>query len=369
MQWRKLAVLLSLLAIGGQVSGQRVQHFLRDWQTFDDQGRLQPVVLPAPQVTAAHLRLSTEGLETFAIQVPVRPGTSLWVGNRLWRKATESEVWVVRLDSVSRAFGGEDLWIGLYHSEGSLPLSEVVLMDPFADATPPPALAGLVAPGPLDPLARHQPYRDSLVTVLVLLVLVGFSVIKLYRAWTFRAVFDIRSYLSAFGIDPRLFAQGFLRNQLLLAILPSLGWGLCWVVINEQQLSATSEHLSVGQFLWPFLRQAVLVYALLVLKLFLLYLLCAFLGESDLYERHYFEFLRALSVTIALVMSALILTRVQGIDSSQWLPYVGAVLCVGVLLRLAWVIRRNSSLAGLYLFSYLCTTEAFPLLIAWRSAF
>lgn len=123
---------------------------------------------------------------------------------------------------------------------------------------------------------------------------------------------------------------------------------------------------------WQWLKLSVIVFFVLVAKVFLIFVLTRLFDMRGMARFHFFNWIRLLLVTLG---AATIILFMYFISRGDDAGYYVAFLSVVVAVLVAWIVVAFFKLSGrtghslFHLFSYLCATEIIPLIITVKVLF
>jgi len=196
--------------------------------------------------------------------------------------------------------------------------------------------------------------QKSEVFVFLAVIFAVFAYLRFTNAQYLYAYFDLTKMFSRQGIEEYIYLNPFSGQSIIIMLSCSMLFAIGMVEIQAVNLGFFNEnYLLKGLFIGGVL------FALMFGKqLYLLFLNVVF-GDVKLLKYHYFEYARLYAVS-----SVLFCLTVFGAQSL--LSYAMYAVAVFWMVRLILVLIQRSSYRKMYLISYLCASEIFPLLITFK---
>jgi hypothetical protein len=177
--------------------------------------------------------------------------------------------------------------------------------------------------------------------------------------------------------EQSLFAnQALSRTNVLFIILLSLIASLIYLLLQSIGISLLSNRWfmqdgeTVGILLANFFRLSILFFVMLIVKYFFLSLLGGLFDLNKIIDLHYFKLIQTnivfFSLTVITLLSLILGKANVGDVISELFVYVLATFYTMRTVVIFLTINRTMPIQVLYLISYLCIVEIFPIMIGIR---
>ncbi len=294
------------------------------------------------------------------------------------QKKIEPDTWLtLKVDSLYRVYGKEELLITLYGSAG-IEFKTVLLGHAkkivYTAAQPESKTISLINIKPIETSAFND---FSIVLILFLLLLALFAYSS--TPSIFRRFLSLNDFVDVSERnDLYRFSRPYTRVMLFNALIvsASMGYLVLYVTNIEPDLLDTRGFLSEGDKFYGILLDEIKLTFIFISLFFLKYILMGIVAGVLNIERvvntHYIKALQVSFVfygLVTLTFFALSLHQPTWLQST--LPYLLYFFIFYYLLRfgLMYIFTNNSGqLINLYLFSYLCVIELIPLIIGVKFA-
>lgn len=342
-----LITLVSLLS-GEEKELRMVEDLKPRWMILDGES-LRKFEAPSKMI---YLTVDLDKMEPGFLDLQSRNDFYLFVNTFLVSKGNHFRL---KTDSLKEKYG-VSIRLSFFQSEGISDLS-----------------TRLVILKPLNPLANtHRPdnsFSNFMVMATVLLVIFFTTLLRTNPQLTL----DYLSVIKLFSLKRRDETQFTLRVtssvNLLFYFFCGLLTSLAILVASRYSadgLSVINDKLqlsTVGYF-GEWLLVSLIVCLILMLKLGVVSLFTLLFGMRDTSGFQFFNFVRALVVSLTIIGSTSIFCFWIGIHANYYflMKCFCAMLMLGVILMYLKLLTRESS-NPFHLFSYLCATEIFPLMI------
>lgn len=187
--------------------------------------------------------------------------------------------------------------------------------------------------------------------VFSICLLLVFAYLRFVKAQYLYAYFDLSKMLSRQGVEEYIYMNPFTGQSILLMLVCSLTFALG---IVEQNLIFKT--LMVERYVMKVILIGVAIFLSIFLKQFFLFVLNVIYGDLKVVRVHFFEYIRMFAL-MSLSFCVLSFT------SSSALLWGVVVLLSFWLIWLAVILTQKSRYRKMYLFSYLCGSEIFPILV------
>ncbi len=252
------------------------------------------------------------------------------------------------VDSISRIFGKQKLWLNLYHPKGYLPDVQIYVRSSLS-----------VPVYPETDLRPVQSYRDFLLAALVITLAILLGMLRVNRLFVI-SYLNVSSLLSfREGGDHPMYNRVTNTTNILLLILVAFVYSVLRVQPEASGVALTE--IGYGCF-----RQTVAFGMLLLTKGLVIFLFSAMFNISAWKGLQYIGFVRYL----LLLGLALLGIQVAGVFIFSSFSFNLTVNRYFVwILGISWLmlvwgkLRFQTRLSAIHLFSYLCATEIGPILL------
>ena len=149
---------------------------------------------------------------------------------------------------------------------------------------------------------------------------------------------------------------------LVIHFYSSSSWG--WVQVDDYQ--------SIGYLLFSWLILSVLIFAILIVKSIIVFSFSRLFDFSEATTIQFFNFIRLIFLGNLLTGLLLIVYFIFGVAMRQYyanLFYIMSILLVFWIPIVFLKLLKRSSYSTFHLFSYLCATEIFPVVIVVKLLF
>lgn len=223
----------------------------------------------------------------------------------------------------------------------------------------------------VNPVRPYSHFRDFVV-LAGLLVIVLFLVALRLNPKLASDYFSVRSIFSSRDADDsqtsaRLTGGSNVQFYVLCSFL--IAFYLLIILNNlprQYALPARFQASGFWEMWWQWLKLSGVVFAALVIKVFIIYSLTRLFGMRGMARFHFFNWIRLLLVVLGIATIVLFMYFIGRGDSPA---YYVVFLSTLVAVLIAWIVVAFIKLGGrsghsmFHLFSYLCATEIIPLLI------
>lgn len=192
---------------------------------------------------------------------------------------------------------------------------------------------------------RFQLESKTMNYVVLILVCVALAYMRYIQSPYIEAYFDVTKFVSRLGVEDFIILNPFSRHSIILLFLTSLFYAV----------GLTNLGYFLGtQFDVVFL--GVIVFFVVLLKYVFLFLVNVLYGDNKLFKIHFFEFVRFFTLFSFLFLAA-------SINQNQLFILFLCVLYGVWFLWLLVIVVKKSKYRKMYLISYLCISEIFPIFI------
>ena len=313
------------------------------YDAFDD--ALLPVMNPDDNYETTYLILDGDKVLKKKVRFQRADGLSLFINGQLYQEYTDSGV--VELD-LSSLFNSQKRQILVFHKKGGYSLNNAVLLGELNNSN-----YGRIVIDGYGLLDREIP-RRSQVYVLLILVFGVFAYFRFIHSQYLYAYFDLTKMFSRQGVEEYILLHPFTGQSLVLMFACSLLYALGaiegeFIKINVVDSAPLLNVLLLG----------VLLFFLFFVKQLYLYFLNYVFGQKKLVKNHFFEYARFYNLFSVLFF----VVSFSAIFLVKWVFWF--VLCFWLIWLIIILIRR-SNLRKMYLISYLCASEIFPLVLVFK---
>jgi len=269
------------------------------------------------------------------------------------------------LDSLAKVYS-YSLSIALYRENSSTPVKVRVIG--FASAQP----------VSTDPIKRKPEYFSDFSTIAAALLLVIFTI--LIRANS-RLTLDYFNFIKLFSLQERdenlLGTKVSASFNLLIYAFVCFLLGYLLLVINyysghQWNLIRMYESITVLGALVDWINLSILLSAILLIKLIVVYSFGTLFDFGDVLTVQFFNFIRLIFLVSVITILFLVIYLIFEIDSEGSYTTLFYFLISGLILWIPIVFFKllgRASYGMFHLFSYLCPSEIFPVLVLIKALF
>ncbi len=197
---------------------------------------------------------------------------------------------------------------------------------------------------------RFQEQNMTSIYVVLILVFVVLGYMRYTQSPYLSAYFDVSKFTYRTGVEDFIYMNPFTKQSILLLFLVALLYAVG--LVNRDVFFGTYSRFEGGNLLIT----GTIILAVVFLKYAYLYLINLLFGGNKIYKVHFFEFARF----FALFGLAFLFLSLKGNF------FLSGILVVVYLIWLLWLLFelvKKSRYRNVYLFSYLCISELFPVLL------
>jgi len=235
-----------------------------------------------------------------------------------------------------------------------------------------------VQPVSTDPVKRESEYFSDFSTIAAALLLISLTV--LIRANS-RLTLDYFNFIKLFSLQERdenlMGTKVSASFNLLIYTFVCFLLAYLLLVINyhsghQWNLIRSYESTTVLGTLVDWLNLSILLSAILLIKLIVVYSLAALFDFGDMLTIQFFNFVRLIFLVSIITILFLVIYLIFEIDSEQSYVILFYFLITGLILWIPIVFLKllgRASYGMFHLFSYLCPSEIFPVLVLIKALF
>ena len=202
-------------------------------------------------------------------------------------------------------------------------------------------------------VVRLKELKKTHIYVMLVIVSVVLAYMRFIQSPYISAYFDITKFNSRVGVEEFIYMNPFTRHSLLILFLVSVFYAVGLANLNLF-LGVFTEYAVFNILLFSLV---ISVFALL--KVVFLFLLNALFGKKKFYKVHFFEFVRFFCL---FGLGFLFYSEYPTVIVRNLL----LVIYVVWVLWLLFEVVRKSNYRKMYLISYLCISEIFPIFILMK---
>ena len=302
------------------------------------------------------------------LQCCVPSGSGLYIENSLVDYASESNCFLLDVDSLGSAYPQDQVFISLYRRNFDSKQFVTSIVVPFQDEV---EIAEIDSDMIL--LAREPSYFTNFFIVALLILLAYYAALLNLYPKTFWEFFNVnKAFALKLKEEKVLTPSVFSRTNLLFF----LGYGMVisfvgivfWFVLKETPILFSFVNLeSFTEAFISWVKLSVLVLVVLCLKYLLIASIGTLFNHRLIAPRHFYDFNRLSHIFLILIFSLAVITFMV-LQNPPEIIYRTLFYALAFLLSLRVVILffkllDSASFRNFHLFSYLCTTEILPLII------
>jgi hypothetical protein len=298
------------------------------------------------------------------LELASRKGMAIFINGSLVNNfLSGTKLW--NLDSLSRVHSSS-LALALYRDNSAEPVQAKIIS------------FSLVQPTSLDPVKRQGNYFNDFSTIASGLLIICFTL--LIRANS-RLTLDYFNFIKLFSLQER--DENLLGTKISASFNLLIYVFLCFLlaylllIINyysghQWNLIRVYESKTVFGSLVDWFNLSTLLSAILLLKLIVVYSFSGLFNFGDMLTSQFFNFIRLLFLACALTILFLVSYLVLKVDSDQSYLRLFYFFIASLALWIPIVFLKllgRASYGMFHLFSYLCPTEIFPVLVLIKALF
>ena len=354
-----------------------VHDYQDDWQVFDERYKAY-----VPYVHEQHkghksfsLFFDIENYKGYKILYRSEKENYLFIDASLQKQLPVSMLMVLDIDSLQNVFGKTKLFFTIYGTNTNVEDLSVQIGNKISKAQKAIEMnESLLTILPRD-ISSFQNFF-----VLGLIVLVCFyAFLYNFQPKSFERFFSPKDLLTISKRDDSFVVnKPFDLGNILFVVSLSLTLGFIFMLITHEKtdLFLVSNILSEGETLRAlmlnFLGISIIVFALLLIKYFVLRVLSNLYRLDNITNIHYFKIIQASSLFFLVVLIVLTFSSVSSPlivkNAEKYLSIPISLFFIARLALLYFTINKMTTLKNLYLFSYLCIVELIPLIVGIRFA-
>jgi hypothetical protein len=300
-------------------------------------------------------------------------GNFLFIEGALNRKIPANKWLVIPINSLYKTYGKKEIYLTIYGSKNVNQKSVVIGHKVAKKAVG----RQKVAKDSFRILPRSiTPFQSSL-SFLFIITLLLFTYLSNYYSRAFVGFFNLMGPFTMYSREQSLFAnQALSRTNVLFIILLSLIASLIYLLLQSIGISLLSNRWfmqdgeTIGILLANFFRLSILFFVMLIVKYFFLSLLGGLFDLNKIIDLHYFKLIQTnivfFSLTVITLLSLILGKANVGDIISELFVYVLATFYTMRTVVIFLTINRTMPIQVLYLISYLCIVEIFPIMIGIR---
>lgn len=362
--------------VGNNESHHTVFDFQRSWYVYDESYESY-----VPFITERHFKIPAhvifcnleENLNYDLLIKCGEEGNFLFIEGALNRKIPANKWLVIPINSLYKTYGKKEIYLTIYGSKNVNQKSVVIGHKVAKKAVG----RQKVAKDSFRILPRSiTPFQSSL-SFLFIITLLLFTYLSNYYSRAFVGFFNLMGPFTMYSREQSLFAnQALSRTNVLFIILLSLIASLIYLLLQSIGISLLSNRWfmqdgeTVGILLANFFRLSILFFVMLIVKYFFLSLLGGLFDLNKIIDLHYFKLIQTnivfFSLTVITLLSLILGKANVGDVISELFVYVLATFYTMRTVVIFLTINRTMPIQVLYLISYLCIVEIFPIMIGIR---
>lgn len=370
----------NLLAKGGLSSDNSfyiVHDYQDDWQVFDERYKAYvPYVREQHQgYNSFSLFFDLENYKGYKILYRSEQENYLFIDASLQKKLPISNLLILDVDSLQKAFGKAKFFLTIYGTNANLEDISVQIGNKISKAQK----AIEMKESLLTILPRDiSPFQNFFVVGLMLIACF-YAFLYNFQPKSFERVFSLLDLLTITKRDDSFVVnKPFDLGNISFVTSLSLTLGYIFMLITHQNTDLFSasniliEGETLGTLMLNFLEISSIAFASFSLKYLALRVLSNLYRLDNITNIHYFKIIQASSIFFLSILIILTLSTVSAPEivknAEKYFSIPILLFFIARLALLYFTINKMTTLKNLYIFSYLCIVEIIPLIVGARFA-
>lgn len=340
-----------------------------DWEFYSekDQGYLPYISGNNISTKSINFHLPLPKYRNKFLIITFRPGSSLWINDRLVGYYPETKTVWFSIDSLIMNHVEDSLLVSVYDKASSFDRLVTVI--------------GVKAPVSVSTKTVNEIFVREISAEKNSFIIIAFLIIAYFTLWynvfpgDFKQMISLSSVFKNFKSSVSI-STSVIASKPQLIFLIGLSSIIAFLLLIHQyidDLSVLRWLLTDETVIWGWVLLTLLVFVALLLKYLLIIVLSYLFGIRDLAHSYFFGII---ILSMIFYMFIFIVVVASGLSVYHRTGSVVQFLTIPVLffypLRLIFmffVLRRNATVNFLHLFSYLCATELIPIIFGFKYLF
>ena len=362
-------VLSALLVFGTPDDYEVIKDLRDDWEFYSEkeQGYLPYITGNIINTNTIYFHLPLQQYRSKYLIITFRPGSSLWINQRLVEYYPENKTAWFPIDSLLQNHVRDKLLISVYNPTSSFDTMVTVI--------------GVEAPSTLSRDRMNEIFIRKTSPIKNSLIIIAFFIITLFTFLYNVFPVDFKQFTSFSLLFHTYNSMGSITKSILfsktqMVFLLGLSSIIAFLSLIHQyvvDIPLLQWFLEGKPVVWAWILLTIVIFISLILKYFLIIVLSSLFGIRDLANNYFLEII-ILSMIFYLILFIVVVASGLSVyhRTAEIVRFLTIPVAIFYPIRLIFMffrIRKKASVNNLHLFSYLCATELLPMIIGFKYLF